>query len=379
MPSYLTDVEVQRDLAVRDLTDPSSGSHAIQMLVDRAVSSLTQLWPCEIRWCRADRIVSVEDNYDHLGFAADDVTRDARYTGYVDEGHLFRSHSSAMVPPALCALAGQAVNDVLLVCPGIVFRRDAIDRLHTGTPHQLDLWRITEHAMTEADLDDMVETLAAALVPSGIYRSEPRRHPYTLHGRQVDIERDGEWIEVWECGLAHPRVLAQAGLDPGHSGLALGMGLDRLLMLVKQIPDIRALRATDPRISRQMTNLDRYRAVSTMPAIRRDLSIAVDASDITEDLGDRVRQALGGNAASVEAVEVLSETTWADLPPQARARLGVRAGQKNLLVRVVLRDLERTLTDDQANAQRDRIYGALHRGSVFQWADQPENRERGGG
>jgi len=56
------------------------------------------------------------------------------------------------------------------------------------------------------------------------------------------------------------------------------------------------------------------------------------------------------------------------LPAAARARIGLGPGQHNLLVRVVLRDLERTLTAPEANALRDQIYAALHRGAVHQWA-----------
>jgi phenylalanyl-tRNA synthetase alpha chain len=196
----------------------------------------------------------------------------------------------------------------------------------------------------------------------------------------VDIDNDGEWVEVWECGLAHPEVLAKGDLDASWSGLALGMGLDRLLMLLKKIPDIRALRSLDPRIESQMFDLERYRAVSAMPAVTRDLSIAVDDGDLAEDLGDRVRDALGDDARAVEEVSVLSATPFSDLPPQAVARLGARTGQKNLLVRVVLRDLDRTLTDEAANAMRDHIYAALHQGDVHQWAvsstDAPSRRRR---
>jgi phenylalanyl-tRNA synthetase alpha chain len=172
---------------------------------------------------------------------------------------------------------------------------------------------------------------------------------------------------VAECGLAHPEVLERAGLA-GWSGLALGMGLDRLLMLRKGIPDIRLLRSADPRIAGQMTDLARYRPVSAMPPIRRDLSVAVEAADTAEDLGDRVRDALGPDADAVEEVAVLAETPYDQLPPQAVARLGIGPHQKNVLVRVVLRHLERTLTDEEANRLRDRVYAALHQGSVHQWA-----------
>lgn len=363
----LTPEQLARDLAIRDLTDPSEGPHAIQRLVDLASDALATRWCCEVRVARGPRIVSCADNYDHLGFAADDVTRDTRYTRYVDADRLLRSHSSAMIPLALRALAANPVDDVLLVSPGIVFRRDAIDRIHSGTPHQLDVWRVTRRPMATDDLDEMIDQLAAALVPGMPVRVESRVHPYTQQGRQVDVQAGGEWVEVWECGLAHPAVLAGAGLE-GWSGLALGMGLDRLLMLRTGIPDIRLLRSTDPRIAEQLLDLAPYQPVSDMPAVRRDLSVAVDALDDAEDLGDRVRDALGDDADAIEAVEVLSATPYAQLPDAARARLGMDASQKNLLVRLVLRPFDRTLTDTEANELRDRVYAALHCGAVMTWA-----------
>ena len=182
------------------------------MLIGQAVETALCAWGCEVRWCRGPRVVPVADNYDRLGYAAEAITRDTRYTRYVDAGHMLRSHSSAMIPPALRRLARQPGDDVLLACPGMVYRRDAIDWQHTGTPHQLDLWRITRQAVSGTDLDQMITVLLGALVPGLPHRQQPRTHPYTLHGRQVDVYHDGRWVEVWECGLAHPGVLAAAGL-----------------------------------------------------------------------------------------------------------------------------------------------------------------------
>ena len=369
---YLSPAQLQAALGIRDLSDPGEGPHAIQILIDRAVEALARAWSCEVRWCRGPKVVPVADNYDRLGYAADAITREARYTRYVSTGQMLRSHSSVMVPPALRQLARDRLargDDVLLVCPGMAYRRDAIDWQHSGTPHQLDLWRITRQAMTDADLDGMISRLLGALVPELPYRQEPRTHPYTRHGRQVDVRQGSRWVEVWECGLAHPGVLAAAGLA-GHSGLALGMGLDRMLMLIKGIPDIRLLRSADPLIADQMRDLARYRPVSSMPPITRDLSVAVAEDEDEETLGDRVRDALGTEAPCVEEVRVLSATACDRLPASAARRLGARPGQKNLLVRVVLRDLEKTLTNEAANSLRDRIYLAIHQGTEYQWAHQ---------
>jgi len=367
--SCLNPAQLRRDLGVRDLSDPAEGLHAIQILIRRAVEELCRAWNCEVRWCRGPRVVPVADNYGRLGYVAGAITRDTRYTRYVDAGHMLRSHASAMIPPALRRLARQPGDDVLLACPGMVYRRDAIDWQHTGTPHQLDLWRITRRAVSGTDMDQMITVLLGALAPGLPHRQEPRTHPYTLHGRQVDVYHDGRWVEVWEGGLAHPGVLAAAGLA-GRSGLALGMGLDRLLMLVKGIPDIRLLRSGDPRTAGQMLDLARYQPISLMPPVTRDLSVAVAGDDDEETLGDRVRDALGADASCVEEVSVLSATAYDQLPAAAIGRLGAKPGQRNLLLRVVLRDLEKTLTSEAANSLRDQIYRALHQGTEYQWAER---------
>jgi phenylalanyl-tRNA synthetase alpha chain len=366
-------------LAVRDLTDPCAGDHAIQQLVNEIEAALGERWQAPVRRHRASPIVSTGDNYDRLRYDAAAVTRDARYTRYIRTDLVLRSHTTAMIPPLLDELAAQPVpaavrdaSDIVLSCPGIVYRRDVIDRRHVGEPHQQDIWRIRSGGdpLTERDLDEQIEAVLAAAAPGRRHRVTPAAHPYTTAGRQIDVASGAgdDWVEVGECGLAHPDVLAGAGLPAGASGLAMGLGLDRLLMLRKGIDDIRLLRSADPRVAAQLSDLAAYVPVSAMPAARRDLSIAVDDEVAAEELGDRVRAALGPDARAVEAVEVLAVTPAADLPAAARARIGILGGQRNVLLRVVLRDLERTLTAADANRLRDRIYAALHQGAAHQWA-----------
>jgi phenylalanyl-tRNA synthetase alpha chain len=79
-----------------------------------------------------------------------------------------------------------------------------------------------------------------------------------------------------------------------------------------------------------------------------------------EEMGDRVRSALGAAAHLVEEVAVRSTTAPAGLPPEARARLAIRPDEVNVLLRVVLRDLGGTVPGPVANDLRDRIYQALH-------------------
>lgn len=219
----------------------------------------------------------------------------------------------------------------------------------------------------EADLVEMLGVVVAAVLPTHGWRTAPSKHPYTLAGREILVRTDDAELEIGECGLAHPVVLRGCGLPAEASGLAMGLGLDRLTMLAKGIADIRLLRSADPRVATQMRDLKPYRPVSMLPAARRDLSLAVPETLDAELLGDRVRTILGTEAVAVEEVVVLSETAYVDLPEPARARLGMTTGHKNILVRLILRDLERTLTSAQANRLRDLVYAGLHVGSAAQW------------
>ena len=362
---------LHRAVSLRDLSDPADGPHAMQRVVDAIVDRLRVAWRCPVVVQRASPITTVADNYDRLHYPPDGAARSARYTRWITPTRLLRTHTTAMVPPLLRMLAAAGVEDALLVCPGVVYRRDCIDRLHTGAPHQLDLWRIGP-ALSEADLDRMIAMVVEAALPGAAARCPPAEHPYTERGREIEVRDGGAWVEIGEAGLASAAVLHESGLHPSVSGLAMGLGLDRLLMLRKGIDDIRLLRSEDPRVTVQMQDLSAYRSVSSRPPIRRDLSLAVDATTDAELLGDRVRAALGPDAASVEEVVILAETRYQDLPVAAIERLGMRPGQINVLLRVVIRDLERTLTDAEANRLRDRIYAALHEGTAHEWADPYE-------
>lgn len=365
----------RRALAVRDLTDAAHGPHALQLLVHSAIEALRAAWSCPAIVYRAPALVSIADNYDDLHYPHDGASRDARYTRYVSASLLLRTQTSAMIPRALRMLAPAAYEDVLIACPGLTYRRDTIDRLHVGEPHQLDLWRVRAGVLTRDDLVDMIERVAGALLPGAPLRLSPTTHPYTVDGIEVHASVSGAWVEILECGLALPKILAESGYDDRYSGLAMGLGLDRMLMLRKGIDDIRVLRSRDPRIAAQMLDLQPYRPVSSQPAIRRDLSIAVASELTAEELGDRVRGRLDGEAtAGIEEIIVLSETAYADLSMQARMRLGIQPGQKNVLLRLVIRDLERTLTSHAANELRDRVYALLHEGAVHTWASSNAHR-----
>jgi len=379
MKTYLSLPELNSALTVRDLTDPAAGPHAVQLLLAEVVAGLKQLWDIPVERHRHSPLVATADNYDRLGYLAGDVTRDSRYSRHVSPTVMLRSHTSAGVPAVLDTLRAELGHyDRLHLLPGLVYRRDAVDRTHVGAPHQMDLWRLKARGLLgPAELHAMMAAVVEAVLPAAQHpdiqwRATPSEHSYTALGQQLDVLLtlpDGrrEWLELAECGLVAARVLRGSGLDPRRwAGLALGMGLDRAVMLRKGIRDIRLLRSTRPEVAAQLQDLAPYRPVSAMPEVRRDLSLVLDtaAEADVELLGDLARTALGADAEDLAALEILAVTPAAELPAAAVERLRLAPGQVNVLLRLVLQPLDRTLTDQEANKLRDRVYLALHRGRV---------------
>lgn len=364
----ITLAQYREAMRVRDLTDPGHGPHAMQLLVAAIQAELARATRARVLVHRANPVVPIEDNYDRLLYPSEGKARAARYTRYLSDRLLLRTQTSAMIPDLLAELELGPGEDVILVCPGIVYRRDQIDRLHSGEPHQLDLWRLRAgEPLTRRDLAELVALVLAAALPGAGHYVLPASHPYTTDGLEIQAcpagAHNSDSVEVGECGLAHPALLRAAGLGNAVTGLALGLGLDRLLMLRKGVDDIRLLRSPDPRVAEQMRDLEAYRAVSRMPPLRCDLSVMVAPEATAETLAEELRERLGALAEAVEVLTVRSETPYSELPRQARDRMGALPGQKNVLVHLILRHLTRTLSRAEANELRDLIYLTLHRGT----------------
>ncbi|OMH27120.1 hypothetical protein [Motiliproteus sp. MSK22-1] len=364
MTNLLSKQALSNALSISDLTDPRQQHHGMQQLLEEIHLALAKKWRCSKQLLRTSPVVPLENNYDRLGYPAEGAARDARYTRYITEKLILRTQTSAAIPDILDGLRIDPPQDLLLILPGLVYRRDSIDRLHCGEPHQLDLWRIVDKKkipmVTREQLLEMIATVMEVALPDMQWRITHSPHPYTEQGLQIDVLWHDEWVEVGECGIAARKILRQAQLNQ-HSGLAMGLGLDRLMLLRKNIPDIRLLRSQEPRIRSQMNDLEAYKPVSTLPAIVRDISLCTSETLNEEIIGDTIRSHLP-EAECVESLCIKSETAYGDLPPSAHKRMGMLAGQKNLLLQVTLRHMERTLTDEEANTIRNGVYGLLHQG-----------------
>ena len=364
---YLCARSVKEALELCDLTEQDSPTHAIGLLLNEVLEGLVlRGWPVG-RILRGPRIVSAQENYGLLGYDPAEVTLGSEHTRWVDEHSLLRTQTTSQIPVALQRIAQNRKEweIILLAAPGITFRRDSRDRWHCAEPHQMDIWVLgdPEHS-TRAHLLKLVGDILACAVPdmSWIYSDSP--HHYTEGGIEVNLLSNEQPVEVLECGCIARSLLQRLSIDPArHGGLALGMGLDRLTMLRKGIPDIRLLRDLDERVQAQMHDLLPWRAVSRLPSITRDISLAVSPGLSEEVLTEKMLLAAGDCSAWIEEMQVKGRWAERDLPAKAIERLGLLPGQENVLLRVVLRDCSRSITTREANALYERIQSALHEGT----------------
>jgi phenylalanyl-tRNA synthetase alpha chain len=214
MTTTMTAEGIRAALTLRDLTDAANGPHAMQLLLEEIERTLAARWRIPVHRERAHPVVSVRDNYDRLLVPSEAVARDARYTRYLNKETILRTHTSAIVPPALDRLSVDPPPELLLSCPGLCYRRDSVDRRHTGEPHQLDLWRIRSRgpALTKDDLHEMMSVIVDGVLPGREWRAVPTGHPYTEGGVQIDVRNRDEWLEIGECGAAASGVLSGSGL-----------------------------------------------------------------------------------------------------------------------------------------------------------------------
>lgn len=361
---------VSKLLSVKDLTletENDQERNIIGKVYDQVINKLHEHNFLDIHVVRGDAVVEAKDNFDSLLFSPGNPGRSSTYTRYIDENHVLRTHTSALIPSTFKKLE-KGIDRSTFVLPGLVYRRDVIDPKHLDAFHQIDIWTLQENKkygkVCRGDLLKLAEAVFEAACPEAKMIVYEAKHPYTIDGIEVYAGIDGKEIEVLEAGLAHPDVLRNSGVDPEqYSGLALGMGVERLIMARKNLPDIRLIRSVDPRVIKQMTNMEKFKNVSNQPAISRDMSYCVNKNDTEEDICEEIRNVFGDKSELLEQVEILERTPFGKLNPIARKKLGALEEQDNILVKIILRHPDKTLTKERANELYDLAYPKLNKGT----------------
>jgi len=191
-------------------------------------------------------------NFEALNFPPHHPARAMHDTFYFGDGRLLRTHTSGV---QVRYMTGRQ-PPLRMIALGKVYRSDS-DQTHSPMFHQCEGLLVDEHS-TFADLKGTLAEFVRAFFERDFeMRFRPSYFPFVEPGAEVDIawqRPDGStrWLEVLGCGMVHPNVLRNVGIDPErYTGFAFGMGVERLTMLRYGVNDLRAFFDNDLRFLRQ--------------------------------------------------------------------------------------------------------------------------------
>jgi phenylalanyl-tRNA synthetase alpha chain len=196
-------------------------------------------------------------NFEALNFPPHHPARAMHDTFYFPDGRLLRTHTSGVqVRYMQDLLRAGGTPPLRMIAAGKVYRSDS-DQTHTPMFHQVEGLLVDEHA-SFADLKGtLVEFVRAFFERDFEMRFRPSYFPFTEPSAEVDIawqQPDGStrWLEVLGCGMVHPNVLRNVGIDPQrYTGFAFGLGVERFAMLRYGVDDLRSFFDNDVRFLRQ--------------------------------------------------------------------------------------------------------------------------------
>lgn len=330
---------MRRFLSMPDLSrDPQS---PLSEIVKRA-SSVPSVQGFDV--IEIPEIVPTNILFDLFNMPPEHPARSTSDTYYVDKEHVLRTHDTVFWyyllnhPEIKQRIANQETIGAL--CHGKVYRKDEIDARHMNVFHQfggLYLAADDKQTITPEDLKNTLSEIARAVFGNEVeFRFYDHNFPYTDPSFEMEALINGQWIEMLGCGMARKSVLKDMGLE-GYHGWAFGFGLERLAIASMDLPDIRLLWSTDPRVKEQMKLGQKYKEVSKFPPVVRDISFIVPNTFVPNDYFDLIRE-VGGEM--VENVELIDKYENAE-------KFG--ADKISYTYRVTYRHLEKTLTNEEVN------------------------------
>ena len=199
-------------------------------------------------------------NFEALNMPKNHPARDTQDTFYINDNIVLRTQTS----PVQVRTMEQQKPPIRVISPGRVYRSDAVDATHSPLFHQIE-GLVVDKGITFADLKGTLETFVKRLYgEDSVVRFRPHHFPFTEPSAEVDVQcfschgegcrlcKGEGWIEILGCGMVHPKVLSNCGIDPEvYSGFALGLGLERVAMRRYGIDDMRLFFENDVRFLNQ--------------------------------------------------------------------------------------------------------------------------------
>jgi phenylalanyl-tRNA synthetase alpha chain len=297
-------------------------------------------------------IVPANISFDLFDFPADHPARSKSDTYYIDDKHILRTHTTVMWYYYLqnedVKQRMAAKEPVGCFSFGKVYRKDEIDRNHMNVFHQIDGWYLTPKDKKVIGLEDLERALRsiarAVFGPDANLKIFPDTFPYTDPSLQMEVEKNGKWLEVLGSGVVKGSVLEKFGVDSSKwNGWAFGPGIERLAMVSMELPDIRLFWSKDERVKKQLKLGNKFKEVSKFPPITRDISFVVNKDFIPNNYFDLIRD-LGGDL--VEQVELLDKYDNAE-------KFG--EGKVSYTYRIIYRSNERTLQTSEIDPIQEKI------------------------
>src|SRR5690606_36301357 len=192
-------------------------------------------------------------NFEALNYPPHHPARAMHDTFYFDDGRLLRTHTSGVqVRYMQDLLAAGGTPPLRMIALGKVYRSDS-DQTHTPMFHQCEGLLVDEHASFADFKGTLSEFVRAFFERDFRMRFRPSYFPFTEPSAEFDIawqQPDGStrWLEVLGCGMVHPNVLRNVGIDPErYTGFAFGLGVERFAMLRYGVDDLRSFFDNDVR------------------------------------------------------------------------------------------------------------------------------------
>lgn len=252
-------------VALFDTTLPSRGvqkgsAHPITQTINRIVDVFSTMG---FEVATGPDVEDDEHNFGKLNFADDHPARDMQDTFFVNgkrEDLLLRTHTSSVQ----IRVMEESKPPIRCIMPGRVYRNEAVSARSLAEFHQIEGLYI-DKGVSMADLKGTITAFARRFYsPDAKFRFRTSYFPFTEPSAEVDMScflcsgagcrvcKNTGWLEIAGCGMVHPNVLKACGIDPDeYSGFAFGFGVERIVMMLTGIDDIRLLYQNDLRVLTQ--------------------------------------------------------------------------------------------------------------------------------
>ena len=260
-----------KSMPVFDITTPSTcecGSYHPITLVQRQCEKIFKSMGFTVE--DYSEVVTDYECFESLNIPKHHPARDMQDTYYLENGQLLKSQTSAAQNAILRKYGPALINNgtpIRAIFPGRCFRNEATDACHENTFFQME-GVMVDKDISISNLIYFMKTMLSEVFRKDIkVRLRPGFFPFVEPGFELDISclicggtgcpscKHSGWLELCPCGMIHPNVLREGGIDPDkYTGFAFGLGLTRLAMMKYGIKDIRDLNSGSLKVLSQFTD-----------------------------------------------------------------------------------------------------------------------------